>query len=77
MATVTVYKVKVYDIATDSHETSRRWATKGGAEIMRGSIVEGTAVEINEMELESGEQWTPIGFDPHKRSGEFQTKITG
>jgi hypothetical protein len=74
MAKVTVYKVKLYNVATDNSLISRRMATVEGAESMGGHILKDTAVEIDSSQLESGEQWTSRGFDPHANVG-FQTAV--
>jgi hypothetical protein len=42
-------------------------ATREGATIMKGEIIDNTAVEIDETQLESGEKWTPIDFRPQDR----------
>jgi hypothetical protein len=39
-------------------------ATAGGAAIMEAEIIPGTAIEIDESELERGEQWTRKGWQP-------------
>jgi hypothetical protein len=62
MAKVTVYKVKKYDIESDEFRTSRRMATREGAQLMGAMIIEHTAREIDECELEHGEQWTRRDF---------------
>jgi hypothetical protein len=64
MAKVTVYKVQVYDIMTDGSVISRRMATREGAAMMKGNVIENTAVEIDENQLESGEKWTARDFKP-------------
>ncbi len=64
MVKVTVYKVQVYNIMTDQCVLSRRMATREGAEIMKGKVIENTAVEIDETRLEPGEKWTPRDFRP-------------
>jgi hypothetical protein len=61
---VAVYKVKVYDIYKDELIVSRRMATREGAAIMKGDVVENTAVEIDASQLEPGEDWTPKDFIP-------------
>jgi hypothetical protein len=71
---VTVYKVQLYNAATDNSLVSTRMATVEGAEIMGGHILKETAVEIDSSQLESGEQWTPRGFNPHASVG-FQTSV--
>jgi hypothetical protein len=64
MSTTRVYKVKLYNASTDEPIISRRMATRGGADRMGGSIIEGTAYVIDSTELEPAQGWTPIGFDP-------------
>jgi hypothetical protein len=75
MATVTVYKVRFYDLQSDEFSFSRRMATAKGAARMRGDIVENTAVEIDASQLEPGEECTPRGFNPRQQTG-FQTQVT-
>lgn len=74
MSKVTVYKVKVYNIATDASMISRRWATREGADRMSGWVIEESAVEIDDTQLEKGEQWTERGFEPHRGIG-FQKQV--
>jgi len=62
MAKVRVYRVKVYDIKTDDEILSRRMATREGVAIMRGTPIESTETEIDDSQLERGEQWTPRDF---------------
>ena len=64
MAKVTVYRVKVYDMYNDEYKLSTRMATRDGAAVMRGDIIEDSATEIEDSRLESGEQWTPKNFTP-------------
>jgi hypothetical protein len=64
MAKVTVYRVRVYDGYSDERKLSTRMATREGVAIMRGTIVEDSAVEIEESQLERGEQWMPKNFRP-------------
>jgi hypothetical protein len=64
VAKVTVYNVKIHDLATDKFVISRRMATYEGAKIMHGEIVEESATEIDEADLEKGEPWTPRDFIP-------------
>ena len=64
MGKAKVYRVQVYNIMTDQIVISRRMATREGAEIMRGKVIDDTAVEIDESQLEPGEEWTPIDFNP-------------
>ena len=65
MAKVTVFRVQLYNVATDALLISRRMATPKGAEMMGGHVLENSAIEIDESELESSEQWTPRGFRPN------------
>jgi hypothetical protein len=64
MAKVKVYRVKVFDGMTDRRVISRRMATREGAATMRSEVLEDTEVEIDETQLEPGEQWTPVDFKP-------------
>jgi hypothetical protein len=64
MARVKVYKAKTHNILTDQLVISRRMAIQDGAKTMRGEILQDTEVEIDESQLENGEQWTPIDFTP-------------
>lgn len=62
MAKVTVYRVKKYDIGSDEFQISRRMATREGAQLMGAEIIENTEREIDDSELEHGEQWTRRDF---------------
>lgn len=62
MGKVTVYQIQKYDISQDAMVTSRRMATEEGARIMHARIIPDTGIEIDESELEAGEQWTRIDF---------------
>ena len=62
MSTVTVYKVKRYDITRDEWIISSRMATRLGAVAMRGEVIEDTAIDIDVSQLEPGEQWKPPDF---------------
>jgi hypothetical protein len=64
MAKVTVYPIDIFDVMAGKILRSRRMATRAGAIIMRGTIVEAGAFEIDESQLERGEQWTPLDFKP-------------
>jgi hypothetical protein len=74
MAKVTIYKVMLYDVASDEPRVSRRMATRRGVEMMQGSIIEGSEVEIDDAHL-NGEQWTERDFNPYRRTG-FQQQVT-
>jgi len=75
MSTVTVYRVKFYDIQNDTMTQSRRWFTRAGAEKVNAFLLEDSATEINESDLEAEEQWTARDFNPHKKTG-FQRFVT-
>ncbi|UPT87090.1 hypothetical protein HAP41_0000043980 [Bradyrhizobium barranii subsp. apii] len=64
MARTTVYKVKLYNVATDEVVISRRMATNEGAIKMGGWTVEGTGVVVDLADLEPGEEWTARDFVP-------------
>jgi len=53
---------------------SWRMATRRGAEVMQGQILENTAVEIDDSQLERGEEWTPRGFNQKASTG-FPTQV--
>jgi hypothetical protein len=64
MAKVTVFKMKRYDMNKDEYVVSSRMATREGAAKFEHVVIEGTGVEIDEAQLEPGEQWTARGFKP-------------
>ncbi|WP_027556336.1 hypothetical protein [Bradyrhizobium sp. Cp5.3] len=64
MTKTVVYKVKLYNVATDEVVISRRMATHEGAAKMGGWTVEGTGVVVDLTDLEPGEEWTARDFDP-------------
>jgi hypothetical protein len=72
--TITVYKVRIYNVQTDEFQISRRLATKAGAKMMGGDIVDGSDTDIDESRLEPGTQWTARGFDPNANVG-FQQQV--
>jgi len=39
-------------------------ATHEGAKIMHGEVIEESATEIDDADLENGEPWTPRDFHP-------------
>jgi hypothetical protein len=49
---------------TDEVVLSRRMATRQGAKQMGGFILQDTKAEIDDSQLEQGQQWTPIDFRP-------------
>jgi hypothetical protein len=64
MAKVKVYRVTLYNVVTDEKIISRRMATRAGAVLMRGNVIEDTETEIDASQLELGEDWTPLDFRP-------------
>ncbi len=62
MAMVKIYKVGIYNVDNDEVQISRRMATRDGARIMGGQVIEDTEREVDESELEFGEQWTSKSF---------------
>jgi hypothetical protein len=70
MGKVTVYNVRLYDTLDDATVISTRMATRKGADMMGGEIVEGSGVEIEASQLVSGTQWTPMGFFPSSQAEE-------
>ncbi|MDO9295949.1 hypothetical protein [Bradyrhizobium sp.] len=75
MDTITVYKVRLYDVLNDEPFTSRRMATAEGATMMGGRIIDGTEVEIDRSKLEPGTEWTVRDFDPYATVG-FQRQVS-
>jgi hypothetical protein len=71
MSKIIVYQVKLYNVVMDELLISRRMATKKGATIMGGHIVEETGIEIDADQLERGEEWTKRDFMPKKSSSEI------
>lgn len=61
---VQVYKFKAFDIRAGKDVVSRRMATRKRIETMGGTLIENTGIEINESQLEHGQEWTPIDFKP-------------
>jgi hypothetical protein len=64
MAKVKVYRVRVHDAVSGQWKVSPRMATREGVAIMNGKIIEGTEIEIDDLQLEDSEQWTPRNFTP-------------
>ena len=62
--TVVVYKFEVYDIHSDQFIVSRRYATPSGAKRLNGRILVETETRIPWQDLEQGEEWTAIGYEP-------------
>jgi len=61
---IEVFRIRLYDVANDKSVISRRMATELGADKMGGNIIEGSGVLVDPTDLEYGEQWTKIGFEP-------------
>ena len=49
MSRVTVYRFTKFDITTDQHQRSRRWATREAIELVHGHVLEDTATEIDSL----------------------------
>jgi hypothetical protein len=64
MSKTRVYKVRLYDISNEKSVISRRMATPEGAAYMGGEIIDGTGYVVDNSELEPGEAWTPLDFEP-------------
>jgi hypothetical protein len=65
MGKVTVYRAEIYHVGADAPKLHGRWVTRKGAEILRGTILEDTAIEIDEADLH-GEQWTKEALNPNR-----------
>ncbi len=76
MATVTIYRFTLYDIASDGKQKSRRWATREAIERLHGEILEDTATEVEASVLKSDiPGMTERDFNPRARTG-FQREVT-
>jgi hypothetical protein len=65
MATVTVYRFRKYDIASDQNIVSRRMATREAIDANCGVVIDGTGVEIDDSRLDPMiDGMTPIDFVP-------------
>jgi hypothetical protein len=66
MNLIKVFKIVIY-APSDHSETNipDRWFTRRGAEMMKPvRIIEESATEIPESDLQYGSEWTPIGYTP-------------
>jgi hypothetical protein len=64
MASVTVYKVKCFDVIRGEERILGCMATRSGARLLGDEfgIIEGSGIQIDASQLERGEPWTPLGF---------------
>jgi hypothetical protein len=77
LSRVTVYQFRLYDIGTDEHRKSRRWATLEAIAQIGGEALTDTAIEVDAAMVGTEiAGMTERGFDPHKRTG-FQQTVTG
>ena len=74
MTKVIVYRVEFYDVQNDAMQRSRRWFTRDGAKRLNALVVESSAEEIDDTDLEPGEEWTRRDFDPNRTVG-FQRQV--
>jgi hypothetical protein len=67
MAKVTVYRFSMYNIVSDTMDTSNRWATRDVIEKIHGVTWEDTAVEVEDCHLRSDDMpgMAKRGFDPY------------
>jgi len=78
MTTVTVYRFRKYDIASDQMQVSRRMATRQAIQtIAHAEVLEATAFEIDSGEVGSEiDGMTRIGFVPSVLGvGGFQARV--
>jgi hypothetical protein len=62
MGTVKVYQYRrPYDMMTDEDGISRRMGTRAYIELVKGTIIEGTELEVDETDV-TGDGMTEIGF---------------
>ncbi|HTU48838.1 MAG TPA: hypothetical protein VMF91_27490 [Bryobacteraceae bacterium] len=62
MAKLMVYSFKSWDGPSGTFITSSRMGTKAFIERIRATLIESSAVEIDESELEPGEEFTRIDY---------------
>jgi hypothetical protein len=62
MAKVRVYRYRVYNAPDDDYKYSTRMATKAKIDEIRGEMVEGSGLDIDESLIEDG--WTEKNFNP-------------
>jgi hypothetical protein len=75
MAKIRIYRFTKYNIDSDEVMRSRRWATREAIGRIHGTVLEDTAVEVDESVLGTEiEGMTVRDFNPKPR-GEFQTQI--
>ena len=76
MATVTIYRFSIYNIQSDTCQTSKRWGTLDGIRSVHGESDKASATEVDESVVRSDVQGlTAIGFNPHARSSGFQRVV--
>ncbi|MBX4899316.1 hypothetical protein [Rhizobium bangladeshense] len=63
MTTVTVYRVRVYDVQSDNRTFAPRWWRKEGAPT-DVEFIEESATKIDDMDLVPGQPYTPEGYIP-------------
>jgi hypothetical protein len=70
MAKVTIYRFRLYDIATDEYVPSRRWATMEAIRRIGGEAFDDTATEIDDSLLSHDlPGMTDRDFKPRKPGG--------
>ena len=78
MSKVIAYRFCKYDITTDQHQRSNRWATREAIERVHGDVLEDTATEVDSSVLGGEIDGTSArGFDPHSQlaGGGFQRQV--
>jgi len=76
MAKITVHRFTVYDVTSDQSQTSRRMATAEAIARARGVAIEGTAREIEEVDLDPNEDgMAPRDFHLRLTRTGFQTEV--
>jgi len=77
MSIVTVHKWQKYDISTDEMQVSRRMATAAAIERLGGTLIDGTACEIDVSELDPKlDGMTPRNFHPRTLRFGVQTQVS-
>lgn len=61
---VEIYQFYMYDIGSEQLIKSKRWATLGAIEYVRGCIIRETATLVNKSDVDDG-GFTAIGYTPN------------
>ena len=74
---ITVYRFRMYDIRADNWTVSKRMGTRDAIDAVRGSVLEDTAVDVDEEAIDSDiPGLTETGFNPKPQRKGFQTSMS-